>query len=297
MQIELSDRRYPPRLRSITGPPALLYCDGFFEPVDNNSIAIVGSRRATPYGLRVAHGLAWELSRLGFTIVSGMAPGIDRAAHEAALAGGGRTIAVLGCGLDVMYPRGHNRLRRDIAAAGVVITELPFGSPPLAVHFPRRNRIISGLALGVVVVEAAEDSGSLITARLALEQGREVFAVPGPIDVPLSRGPHGLLKQGAKLAETVDDIVEELLPQLDMPLVPRPTSADSEGAQRRPSCAPVAGLSAAERALFALMDNGPVTIDELTERAALSPAAVSGTLLALELKNAIRQLPGQRYSR
>ena len=293
VRLELSDPRYPARLRNITDPPALLYCDGIFDPVDHNSIAIVGSRRATPYGLRVAHTLAADLSRRGFTIVSGMAPGIDRAAHEAALDAGGRTIAVLGCGLDVLYPREHKQLRTRIAAAGVVISELPFGSPPLAVHFPRRNRIISGLALGVVVAEAAEDSGSLITARLALEQGREVFAVPGPIDHPLSRGPHGLLKQGAKLAETVDDIVEELLPQLDSPLLFRAPRSWREDKGLRPA---LVDLSSEEVAILALMDDGqPLTIDELMKRAALPPAAVSGALLVLELKNAIRQLPGQRY--
>jgi DNA processing protein len=293
-QIDISDPSYPRRLRAITDPPPLLYCDGCFEPVDHNSIAIVGSRRATPYGLRVAHTLATDLSRRGFTIVSGMAPGIDRAAHEAALAAGGRTVAVLGCGLDVVYPRGHERLRSEIAGAGAVISELPFGSPPLAAHFPRRNRIISGLALGVIVVEAAGDSGSLITARLALEQGREVFAVPGPIDAPLSRGPHGLLKQGAKLAETVEDIVEELLPQLDSPL--RLPTLRSRGQDMGiGQCSALPNLSAEEIAILALVDSQPISIDELTRRAALPPAAVSGVLLALELKNAIRQLPGQRY--
>src|SRR5437660_3061358 len=216
--IALGDERYPAWLRAIHDPPAVLYCDGLPETGDRQAVAIVGSRRATPYGLRVSEALAGELSVLGFTIVSGFARGIDAAAHGAALAAGGRTIAVLGCGLDVDYPPGHASLRAEIAGSGAVLTEFAPGTPPRATNFPRRNRIISGLALGVVVVEAAEDSGSLITARLALEQGREVFAVPGSIDVPTSRGPHGLLKQGAKLVETVDDIVEELLPQLDRPL-------------------------------------------------------------------------------
>jgi len=211
--IALGDERYPELLRAIYDPPAVLYCDGSVEPGDRQAVAIVGSRQATPYGLRITETLAGELSALGFTILSGFARGIDAAAHRAALAAGGRTIAVLGCGLDVDYPPGHASLHAEIAGSGAVLTEFAPGTPPRATNFPRRNRIISGLALGVVVVEAADDSGSLITARLALEQGREVFAVPGPIDVPTSQGPHGLLKQGATLVETVDDIVEELLPQ------------------------------------------------------------------------------------
>src|SRR2546428_1645466 len=175
--IALGDERYPELLRAIYDPPVVLYCDGVPEPGDRQAVAIVGSRQATPYGFRITETLAGELSALGFTIVSGFARGIDAAAHRAALAAGGRTIAVLGCGLDVDYPPGHASLRAEIAGSGAVLTEFDPGTPPRATNFPRRNRIISGLALGVVVVEAAEDSGSLITARLALEQGREVFAV------------------------------------------------------------------------------------------------------------------------
>src|SRR5437016_13292528 len=224
--IEISDVRYPALLRNITDPPPVLYVDGELEPVDIQAVAIVGSRHATLYGIRIARTLAEQLSRLGFTIVSGMARGIDRVAHEGALAAGGRTLAVLGCGLDVAYPPDHTQLRAQVAKAGALLTEFPLGSPPLAAHFPRRNRILSGLSLGVVVVEAAEGSGSLITAKLAAEQGREVFAVPGPIDAPTSRGTHGLLKQGAKLTETVDDILEELLPQLEQPIIRTRLSQD-----------------------------------------------------------------------
>jgi len=219
-RLDRADERYPAWLGTIADPPAVLYCAGLIEPQDRQAVALVGARQATPYGLRVTETLARELSGAGFTIVSGLARGIDTAAHRAALEAGGRTIAVLGCGLDVDYPLGHARLREDIAGGGAVVTEYAPDTKPLAHHFPRRNRIISGLSLGVVVIEAAEDSGSLITARLALEQGREVFAVPGSIEAPLSRGPHGLLKQGAKLVETVDDIIEELLPQLECPLTP-----------------------------------------------------------------------------
>jgi len=286
--IALGDERYPERLRTIHDPPAVLYCDGLPETGDRQAVAIVGSRRATPYGLRVTEALAGELSRLGITIVSGFARGIDAAAHRAALAAGGRTIAVLGCGLDVDYPPGHKSLHVEIAAGGAVLTEFAPGTPPRAAHFPRRNRIISGLALGVVVIEAAEDSGSLITARLALEQGREVFAVPGPIEAPTSRGPHGLLKQGAKLVEMVDDIVEELLPQLDRSLQTLKTE-------------PIAALpkhvdlSSSERAMLDMMSREPLHLDELTERTGLTPAVVAGILLGLELRALVKQVPGQRY--
>ena len=290
ISIALADERYPAWLRAITDPPAVLYCDGRIEPQDRQAVAIVGARRATPYGLQATETLARELSGAGFTIVSGLARGIDAAAHRAALDAGGRTIAVRGSGLDVTYPPEHARLREEIAGCGAVLTEFPTGTQPKPSHFPQRNRIISGLALGVVVVEAAEDSGSLITARRALEQGREVFAVPGSIDAPLSRGPHGLIKQGAKLVETVDDIVEELLPQLETAGVPK----------RRPGlpkAEDLPNLSPDERLLLDQMSREPLHLDDLTERSGLTPAGVAGILLGLELKDVVRQLPGQRYYR
>ena len=300
--LTLADERYPAWLRAIPDPPAVLHCDGVPEPGDRQAVAIVGSRQATPYGLRVTETLAGELSGLGFTIVSGFARGIDAAAHRAALAAGGRTITVLGCGLDVDYPSEHASLRAEIAGSGAVLTEFALCTPPYATNFPRRNRIISGLALGVVVVEAAEDSGSLITARLALEQGREVFAVPGPIDAPTSRGPHGLLKQGAKLVETVDDIVEELLPQLDTirtPLRQDFVATDAAGASKRRSALSEAtklpDLSPEEQAVLAALSREPRHLDDLTERSRLTAAAVAGILLGLELKALVKQLPGQRY--
>ena len=286
--IALGDERYPELLRAIYDPPAVLYCDGSVEPGDRQAVAIVGSRQATPYGLRITETLAGELSTLGFTILSGFARGIDAAAHRAALAAGGRTIAVLGCGLDVDYPPGHASLHAEIAGSGAVLTEFAPGTPPRATNFPRRNRIISGLALGVVVVEAADDSGSLITARLALEQGREVFAVPGPIDVPTSRGPHGLLKQGAKLVETVDDIVEELLPQLDRPLQTLKTEPIAALPEH-------VALSPSERTVLDVMSRDPLHLDDLTERSRLTTPAVAAILLGLELKALVKQLPGQRY--
>ncbi|MEP6600949.1 MAG: DNA-processing protein DprA [Nitrospirota bacterium] len=354
--IEISDVRYPVLLRNIPDPPPVLYVDGELEPVDVQAVAIVGARHATLYGIRIARTLAEELSRLGFTIVSGMARGIDRVAHEGALAAGGRTLAVLGCGLDVDYPPDHTQLRAQVAEAGALLTEFPLGSPPLAAHFPRRNRILSGLSLGVVVVEAAEGSGSLITAKLAAEQGREVFAVPGPIDAPTSRGTHGLLKQGAKLTETVDDILDELLPQLEKPIIrtrlidplhvrsngcpdfgisqpllhparpaaagtaafpgprrasvatqSRPSSAENRLApspgsaagapEYRPSSYEPANLSPEEEKVYAVVSCEPQSIDELSERAALASSRVVCALLSLELKDAVRQAPGQRYHR
>src|SRR3989442_7881939 len=283
--IALGDERYPELLRAIHDPPAVLYCDGSVEPGDRQAVAIVGSRQATPYGLRITEALAGELSALGFTIVSGFARGIDAAAHRAALAAGGRTIAVLGCGLDVDYPPGHASLRAEIAGSGAVLTEFAPGTPPRATNFPRRNRIISGLALGVVVVEAAEDSGSLITARLALEQGREVFAVPGPIDAPTSRGPHGLLKQGAKLVETVNDIVEELLPQLETVRTPLSQDFVATGAgKRRPFAPKPPDLSPEEQVVLRVIGREPRHLDDLTEQSRLPAAEVARILLGLELK-------------
>src|SRR6266571_3226223 len=305
--LALTDERYPELLRTIPDPPPVLYCDGSLEPGDRQAVAIVGSRQATPYGLRVTDALARELSALGFTIVSGFARGIDAAAHRAALASGGRTVAVLGCGLDVDYPSGHASLRTEIAGSGAVLTEFAPGTAPFATNFPRRNRkfatnfprrnrIISGLALGVVVVEAAEDSGSLITARLALEQGREVFAVPGPIDAPTSRGPHGLLKQGAKLVETVNDIVEELLPQLETMRTPLSQDFVATGAGgRRPFAPKPPDLSPEEQVVFRVIGREPLHLDDLTEQSRLSAAEVARILLGLELKALVHQLPGQQY--
>jgi DNA processing protein len=300
--IAIADDGYPARLRAIADPPAVLYCEGRIEPKDRQAVAIVGARRATPYGLQATETLARELSGAGFTVVSGLARGIDAAAHRAALEAGGRTIAVLGCGLDMTYPPEHARLREEIAGCGAVLTEFPAGTAPKPSHFPQRNRIISGLALGLVVVEAAEDSGSLITARRALEQGREVFAVPGSIDAPLSRGPHGLIKQGAKLVETVDDIIEELLPQLiRTPLGQDLAATEAAGASKRRSVLPKAkelpNLSPEERLLLDQMSRDPLYLDDLTERSGLTPAGVAGILLGLELKDLVRQLPGQRYYR
>ncbi len=220
--IDLYHADYPARLRTISDAPAVLFVKGTLLPADQQAMAIVGSRRASPYGRHVAAELAAGLAGRGFTVVSGMALGADAAAHEGCLRAGGRTIAVLGSGLDIVYPPEHVALYERIAAAGAVISEYPPGTPPARTNFPVRNRLISGLALGVVVVEAPEKSGALITATHALEQGREVFAVPGSVNSSQNRGAHQLLRDGARLVESVEDILEELSWQL--PASPRPVS-------------------------------------------------------------------------
>jgi len=285
--IPFSDANYPPRLRMIADPPPLLYVKGEVRADDDRAVAVVGSRSASEYGQRVARNLCRDLASLGFTVVSGMARGLDGAAHEAALSAGGRTLAVLGSGVDRPYPPEHEKLYHRIREKGAVISEFPMGTRPLAFNFPARNRLISGLSLGVVVVEATEKSGSLITAALALEQGREVFAVPGEVGASRSRGTHRLIRQGAKLVESVADIVEEIAPQLlNRASVSRP------GAQRMlPQQA-----RAAARKVFALLQERSAQIDEVIESSGLSPAEVSEILLDLELQGYVRQLPGKRYT-
>ena len=210
--LHLQDKDYPLNLRYIYQPPATIYLEGNLIAQDNIAIAIVGSRRATDYGLNNAERIGFELASRGITVVSGLARGIDSAAHRGALKAGGRTIAVLGSGLDVIYPPENKKLAQDIAQGGAVISEFIPDTPPHRENFPRRNRIISGLSLGVVVVEAAKRSGALITENFALEQGREVFALPGKVDSFTSGGVHDLIKEGAKLIESIEDIIEELEP-------------------------------------------------------------------------------------
>ena len=281
-----SDASYPARLRTIADPPPLLYLKGELNRVDDKAVAIVGSRSASDYGRRVARDLARGLAGAGFTVVSGMARGIDGKAHETALNSGGRTIAVLGSGVERAYPPEHDKLYQRISANGAVISELPIGTRPLAFNFPARNRLISGLSLGVVVVEATEKSGSLITASLAVEQGREVFAVPGEVGSSRSRGAHRLIRQGAKLVENVDDILEEIAPQL----VTRGGTANA---------APLAlpqNASAEARKVFALLEAGSLQIDEVIERSGLGAPRVLQILLELELQGYVRQLAGKRYA-
>ncbi len=282
----LGDPDYPANLAEIPDPPAVLFLQGTVEPRDLVSIAVVGSRVASPIGLAFTEKLCSELAVHGVTIVSGFAVGIDSAAHRGALRAKGRTLAVLGCGLDVDYPSGNSKLRGAIAERGALLSEFPLGTPPAPGHFPMRNRIISGLALGVVIVEAAQRSGSLITARLALEQGREVFAVPGMPTHHRSVGPHMLLKQGAKLVERAEDVLEEIRP------IVRPSG---DFGWMRQSMPPRAELAGEEAEVAVLLDQNPQHIDDLCRSLRWPASRVMAVLLSLELKGVARQLPGKHF--
>ena len=286
------DADFPALLRAISDPPLVLYVRGALLPEDALAVAVVGSRRATPHGAHLAAAIAGGLGAAGFTVVSGLARGIDAAGHRGALASGGRTIAVLGSGLDRIYPAEHRRLADRIAARGAVVSELPFGAPPLARHFPERNRIIAGLAWATVVVEAARDSGSLITAALANEEGRSVHAVPGPVGTPNAEGPNALLRDGALVCRSAGDVLEDLAPQI-------------VEAARRHAPAPVAAAGTARRdltaeqrrVLEALPQGRGIGAEELERRCALPAGTLLATLLELELLGLIRQIPGPRFLR
>ncbi|MFO0950470.1 MAG: DNA-processing protein DprA [Isosphaeraceae bacterium] len=281
--------RYPAPLGDIPDPPPLLYALGSYEAPDPLAIALVGSRKCTPYGLRVAERLSASLARVGLTVVSGLARGIDAAAHRGALKAGGRTIAVLANGLSQIYPPEHDGLAREVAAQGAVLSEMPMRQGPLAGLFPQRNRIISGLCLGVVVVEATPRSGSLSTAHHAMEQNREVFAVPGPVDSLASQGCHRLIRDGARLVETVDDILEEL-----GPLVREVRTAPDEPAVRHPA---ELKLSDLERSLLGRLEERPLSVDELIGLTGMTAAQVMATLSVLEMRRLLRRLPGNLFVR
>jgi DNA processing protein len=279
------DPGYPARLRQIPDPPLALAVRGTLGDPDEPAVAIVGTRRASEYGRRMATAIARGLAQGGITVVSGLAAGIDGTAHRAALDGGGRTVAMLGTGIDRVYPSWHAELAASVAARGALVSEFACGTPPLPYNFPRRNRLISGVALGTVVVEAAEESGSLITAACALEQNRAVYAVPGPVGPAGHRGPHRLIQQGARLVTSAEEIVEDLLPSLRPCLVARRAAAAE------------AGLTPPEhRILIALGEEG-LHVDEVIRAAGTPAAAVLETLLALELRGLVRQLPGRRFCR
>ena len=282
-----ADAGYPALLREISGPPPQLFVRGSVEVLALPQIAIVGSRNATPAGAETAHDFASHLAGSGFCVTSGLAEGIDAAAHRGALQASGRTIAVCGTGPDIVYPRQHERLADDIiAGGGAIVSEFAPGTPVFRSNFPRRNRLISGLSVGTLVVEAGVRSGALITARHAMEQGREVFAVPGSIHNPVARGCHLLIRNGAKLVETAMDIVEELgglLAGMQLPASPGPQSSpavDTEYAQ-----------------LLAAMAWDPVDADSLVARSGLTIGEVSSMLLMLELQGSVRALSGGRYQR
>lgn len=280
---------YPEALEEIPDPPPLLYVRGTLEARDALAIALVGSRRCTPYGLRVAERLAAALARVGLTVVSGLARGIDAAAHRGALKAGGRTLAVLANGLAQVYPPEHEDLAREVCASGAILSEMPMRQGPLAGLFPQRNRIISGLSLGVVVIEATPRSGSLSTARHAVEQNRDVFAVPGPVDSLCSQGCHRLLRDGARLVETVDDILEEL-----GPLVREVTPSPAETPIRHPA---ELALSDLERSLLGRLGDQPRGVDELIGETRLTASQVLATLSVLEMRRLVRRLPGHLFVR
>lgn len=288
--IPLHDPLYPPLLREIPDPPVCLFVTGDPEVLGVPQLAVVGSRNATPGGLDTASAFAAHLAGRGLTITSGLALGVDAAAHQGALDGGGLTVAVVATGPDRVYPSRHRALAHAVAASGAVVSEFPCGTPARAGHFPRRNRIISGLSAGTLVVEASPRSGSLITARCALEQGREVFAIPGSIHNPLARGCHRLIRDGAaKLIEQADEILEELPALLRQP-------AGEEGLWEAAE-APSPALDPEHEKVLEAVGYDPVPLDTVLQRTGLTPDVVSSILLILELSGRVTAMPGGRYVR
>ncbi|MFZ6676069.1 DNA-processing protein DprA [Undibacterium sp. Xuan67W] len=284
-----ADANYPRALLDIPDPPVLIYVKGRLALLDAPTIAVVGSRNATAQGIRNAEQFSEALSKAGLTISSGMAAGIDAAAHHGALRGAGSTVAVIGTGADIVYPSRNRALAHLIADGGCIVSEYPLGMPAIASNFPRRNRLISGLSKGVLVIEAAGQSGSLITARMAAEQGRDVFAIPGSIHSPLAKGCHQLIKQGAKLVDTAQDILDELrfLPMM------RPVAASST----QTTSASLAEITSADQRLLDAIGYDPVHVDHLVEQVGIDVAELSGVLLTLELDGHIEQLPGGMVKR
>jgi len=287
--ITLADSHYPKRLLQIDQPPPLLYAKGNLQILSRPGMAIVGSRHATPQGESTAEDFAESLCRAGFAVISGLALGIDGAAHRGALKADGATIAVVGTGLDIVYPARHKSLAHRIAQHGLLLSEYPLGTPSLTYHFPRRNRIISGLSEGCLVVEANIDSGSLITAKQAIEQDREVFAIPGSIHSPVAKGCHALIKQGAKLVESTEDIMTELrhlrLPKPGIPVSPNGLTPDW------------ASLPAEASPLLACMGFDPIFAEQIAARAGLTPEKVSTMLTLLELEGVVGHLANGQFQR
>jgi DNA processing protein len=278
------DPRFPPRLREIPYPPPYLFVKGSLEPEDSQAVALVGTRGASYYGLKTCRRLARALTAQGWRVVSGLARGIDTAAHQGALENNGRTLAVLGCGLDVVYPPENKKLYQQIPEQGALISEFPLGTPPEARNFPIRNRLISGLSWAVVVVEAGSQSGTHITVQYALDQGREVLAVPGPVDSPNSVGPHRLIQQGAKLVHEVGDILEELPREAGVRHAPRPASLSEAPPRPMPP-----------DSLLPFLGSDPVQLEELVQSCRLPAAEVMSRLTMLELQGLIRELPGKCF--
>ena len=287
--ITVDDKEYPENLKQIYDPPIVLYVKGELKDEDRLSVAIVGSRRASFYGLSSAEKFANDLANQGITIVSGLARGIDTSAHKGALKQGGRTIAVIGSGFRHLYPAENKELAEEISRCGAVISEFPINAKPLSQNFPRRNRVISGLSLGVLVVEAARNSGALITADCALEQGRDVFALPGKIDSGNSFGTNGLIKQGAKLVSCADDIIEEFNIPVTANLNKKDLKETNSGSRSY--------LSGNESLLYNLISDQPVLLDEIAQNTSIGIPEISRILLKLEIHKLIRQLPGKQFIR
>lgn len=304
--ITMDDRLYPTRLAEIYDPPLVLFVRGELLEEDECCVAMVGTRRATPYGIRMAEKLGRELAAKGITVVSGMASGIDSAAHRGALDAGGRTIAVLGNGVDVVYPKQNADLMHAIIQQGCVLSQFPMGYEPKKGHFPQRNRIMSGMTLGTVVVQAPARSGALITANTAAEQGREVFAVPGEVGTQASQGPHALIREGAKLVETVDDILVELnLPaEIRVSAVTPETRAPIEGEIHTQQAAPappaqtpaVKALTSPERTVLSVLAPNGSFVDEIAAASRVSVSEALSALTILELKGLVRQFSGKRFA-
>ena len=316
--VTLNDESYPPLLKQISDPPVLLYITGEFPLVDAPSIAIVGSRSPTEYGKTISQQLSHQLAARGITVVSGFARGIDTCVHRGTLEAGGRTVAVFGCGLSIMYPETNQALAAEIIKSGALVSEFPMTMPPRGANFPRRNRVISGLTLGTLVVEASDRSGSLITARHAADQGREVFAVPGQIFSNVSRGTHSLINQGATLINSVDDILDAL-PQdytgilRQEPATRQPTPGPDRGSKRfdrtaHPQSTEAKSTPASqsntqaeldltpdEQAVLATMDASSIHIDQIARDTQLPIGKVSSLLVMLELKGIVQQLPGKQF--
>jgi DNA processing protein len=295
--VHIEDERYPPVLRRIYDPPPVLYVKGSLSREDNLAVSIVGSRHCSLYGQEQASRFAHLLGSAGFTVCSGMARGIDTAAHQGALAGGGRTIAVQGCGLANIFPPENKKLFELIAESGACVSELPLRYEPLAVNFPPRNRIIAGLSLGTIVIEAALRSGALITAKAALDYNREVMAVPGKIDSPLSKGAHQLIKEGARLIESVEDVMQAL-GYIGEQLESHVSAAAAEAAQRAEK--PLFDvsqlkLSGDEKRVYDCLDSEPAHIEQIIAETNLPAGGVNAALISLRLKGLIKQLPGSLF--
>lgn len=313
--VTLDDAEYPLLLGEIFDPPLVLFCRGALVEADQYAVALVGTRKASPYGIRMAEKLGRDLAARGITVVSGMAGGIDTAAHRGALEAGGRTIAVLGCGVNVVYPKQNAELMDAITRSGCVLSQFPMDAPPSKTHFPVRNRIISGITLGTVVVQAPSRSGALITAHSATEQGREVFAVPGEIGQRNSEGPHALIREGAKLVESVEDILSELSLPADMQIrphlplketvidkrvrqvtTPQRVAKSAPEAPSAPPPAPPASVTPKEKDVLSVLASNGSYVDEIAAACRISIAEALSALTMLEIKGWVRQFSGKRFA-